>query len=291
MESYITKLLKDLLGAPQHLTNQKDISTWLHSTFIAKQDLEDHLSNLTEHLKGNYNNLIENNGKIIMDKVFEKISSEMNSKINLLKSGKELKIDSITDERIKQIVLDALAIYDADKTGLVDYALESAGGQVLSTRCTESYQLRTAAITVLGIDIWHPVKSPRVVLTPSIAPGDCWPFQNFPGFLIIKLAEPIRVEAFTMEHISKLLVPNGKIDSAPKMFSVYGLRQEGDEDSVLLGTFEYDYNGTPLQYFIADPHDIVFEAVELQVHSNHGNLKYTCLYRFRVHGKLSTEPT
>jgi hypothetical protein len=29
-----------------------------------------------------------------------------------------------------------------------------------------------------------------------------------------------------------------------------------------------------------------FQAVELSVLSNHGNLDYTCIYRFRVHGIL-----
>lgn len=36
--------------------------------------------------------------------------------------------DSITsEERIREIVKDVLRTYDADKTGRVDYALESAG--------------------------------------------------------------------------------------------------------------------------------------------------------------------
>lgn len=35
--------------------------------------------------------------------------------------------DVITDDRVREIVKEAIKIYDADKTGRVDYALESAG--------------------------------------------------------------------------------------------------------------------------------------------------------------------
>ena len=37
-------------------------------------------------------------------------------------------------EYVEEIVKAALAKYDADKTGLFDFALESAGGSILSTR-------------------------------------------------------------------------------------------------------------------------------------------------------------
>lgn len=33
----------------------------------------------------------------------------------------------ITDDRVREIVKEVLKVYDADKTGRVDYALESAG--------------------------------------------------------------------------------------------------------------------------------------------------------------------
>ena len=37
-------------------------------------------------------------------------------------------------EYVERIVKQALAKYDADKTGLFDFALESAGGSIVSTR-------------------------------------------------------------------------------------------------------------------------------------------------------------
>ncbi|KAF2898229.1 hypothetical protein ILUMI_07947 [Ignelater luminosus] len=297
MESYITKIIKDLLGAPSYLSTQKDISDWLHATFVAKQDLEMHLANLTQHLKSNYEDMIRNNEKLIMDKVMAEISKELNyrieniqTKIQKHETVGELKLDALTDEHIRKIVMDSIALYDADKTGLVDYALESAGGHILSTRCTESYQARTAVLSVFGIPLWYPSNTPRTVITPGVTPGECWAFQNFPGFLLIKLSAPVKITAFSMEHISKMLAPNGKIDSAPKEFSVYGLRNESDKEPTLLGKYMYDYNGASLQYFDVQNDGLIFDIIELRIHSNHGNPNYTCLYRFRVHGSLSTEP-
>ena len=96
-------------------------------------------------------------------------------------------------------------------------------------------------------------------------------------------------EQFSVEHIPRALSPTGRLESAPKTFSVHGLRSEHDENPVLLGNYQYDAdNGPSLQFF---PVDAIlggqqpFKLVELEIVSNHGHPDYTCLYRFRVHGK------
>jgi hypothetical protein len=35
---------------------------------------------------------------------------------------------------------------------------------------------------------------------------------------------------------------------------------------------------------VQNPSNKTYEVVQLQVQSNHGYPKYTCVYRFRVHG-------
>ncbi|CAH2980440.1 unnamed protein product [Chilo suppressalis] len=90
---------------------------------------------------------------------------------------------SFDPEAVKKIVAGMLNIYDADKTGLVDYALESAGGQVISTRCTELYQIKTKQYSVLGVPVWWVYTSPRYALSPGNMPAECWAFQGFPGYL------------------------------------------------------------------------------------------------------------
>lgn len=274
LEPYFNQIFTKLLNDPQFLSNQEGLTDWLHALFVAKNHLENRLLNLTQHLDIS----IEKTANQVMDKVVTKLSD------------RRFDPTSVTEDQIKKIVHSALKIYDADKTGLVDYAMEQVGGEIVTTRCTESYHSGTAVISILGIPVWHPSISPRAVITPGINPGECWAFQNFPGFLVVKLAGNVRIEAFSMEHVSRLLVPEGKIDSAPKEFEVYGLNGENDKNPVLIGEFVYDYDGDPLQFFTTKK-PMVFSMIEIRIKSNHGNPNYTCLYRFRVHGSLSSELT
>ncbi|XP_068631719.1 klaroid protein-like [Battus philenor] len=195
---------------------------------------------------------------------------------------------------IKKIVAGMLDVYDADKTGLVDYALESAGGQVISTKCTELYQIKTKQYSVLGLPVWWVYTSPRYALTPGAMPAECWAFQAFPGYLVIRTYAIIEVTGFSLEHMSRLLAVDGKIESAPKNFSVFGLHGELDPEPHLFGDYMYDANGTAIQYFpVKYPkttniggveYPVAYDIIELRVESNHGNPTYTCVYRFRVHG-------
>lgn len=275
IESYVSKAVADVF-------NRDELVVWLRSIFLAKDDLQTYLNNVTENLRSDFDAAIKTSGKQIMDEVAAKISLQLKERV-VVDAG------SLTDEHVKRIVKDVLAVYDADKTGLVDFAMEPMGGQVITTKCTESYQAKTAVVSILGIPLWYPTNTPRTVITPGINPGECWAFQNFPGFLVIKLAAPIKISAFSYEHISKKLIANGKIDSAPKDFEVYGLKNETDQTPTLLGSYRYDFDGEPLQFFTSLHTDLIFDLIELRVLSNHGNPNYSCLYRFRVHG--TKEPT
>lgn len=197
----------------------------------------------------------------------------------------EAGLTGITEARAQAIVNNALKLYSQDKTGLVDFALESGGGSVLSTRCSETYETKTALISLFGIPLWYFSQSPRVVIQPDIYPGNCWAFKGSQGYLVVRLSMPIWPTTFTLEHIPKALAPTGNIASAPKDFAVYGLESEYQEEGQLLGQFTYDQDGDSLQMFRVLPRpDKAFQMVELQILSNWGHPEYTCLYRFRVHG-------
>ncbi|XP_056629645.1 klaroid protein-like [Diorhabda sublineata] len=284
MESYISKILAKYLNDPEFLRNQRGFTDYLKNIFVARQESAYRLGNITANIDDKYTNLINENSVKLMDGITSRIRREIEKESKVIEASTS-GVVTITDERIKQIVRSVLAIYDADKTGLVDYAMESMGAQILSTRCTENYHYGKAVVSVLGIPLWYPVNSPRTLITPGISPGQCWAFQNFPGFVMIRLSKRIQIEAFSIEHINRLLVPNGEIDAAPKHFEVYGLTDENDKEPVLLGEYLYDYDGEPLQFFNVQKENQVFEIVELRIISNHGNPNYTCLYRFRVHGK------
>ncbi|NWX40239.1 SUN1 protein, partial [Steatornis caripensis] len=121
---------------------------------------------------------------------------------------------------------------------------------------------------------------------PDMYPGNCWAFKGSQGYLVVRLSMKIYPTAFTVEHIPKTLSPTGNITSAPRNFSVYGLDDEYQEEGKLLGQYVYDEAGEPLQMFpVMEESEKAFQIVELRIFSNWGHAEYTCLYRFRVHGK------
>ncbi|GFO31380.1 sun domain-containing protein 1, partial [Plakobranchus ocellatus] len=194
-------------------------------------------------------------------------------------------IGSIDESMVKSIVDEALAQFSADRVGLPDFALESAGGSVLSVRCSETYYRKTALVSVFGLPLWYTSNSPRTVIQPNVHPGECWAFKGQSGYIVLQLSHPIQVTGFTLEHIPRTLAPRGDISSAPYKFSVFGLVSETDTIGVNLGNYTYEDNGTPIQHYdIQSRHPGIFQLVELRVQTNHGNPEYTCIYRFRVHG-------
>ncbi|XP_035870577.1 SUN domain-containing protein 1 isoform X4 [Phyllostomus discolor] len=192
----------------------------------------------------------------------------------------------ITEAQARIIVDNALKLYSQDKTGMVDFALESGGGSILSTRCSETYETKTALISLFGVPLWYFSQSPRVVIQPDMYPGNCWAFRGSQGYLVVRLSMEVRPTSFALEHIPKTLSPTGNITSAPRDFSVYGLENEHQEEGQLLGQFVYDQDGESLQTFpVLRRPERGFQIVELRVSSNWGHPEYTCLYRFRVHGE------
>ncbi|XP_061495129.1 SUN domain-containing protein 2 [Rhineura floridana] len=193
----------------------------------------------------------------------------------------------VTEEQVHHIVNQALKRYSADRIGMVDYALESGGASVISTRCSETYETKTALLSLFGIPLWYHSQSPRVILQPDVHPGNCWAFQGSQGFAVIRLSSSIHPTAVTLEHIPKSLSPKGTIPSAPKDFAVYGLAEEGQQEGILLGQFMYNQDGDPIQtfHFQNEDSNTPFQLIELRVLSNWGHPEYTCIYRFRVHGE------
>ena len=73
-----------------------------------------------------------------------------------------------------------------------------------------------------------------ITLQPQVYPGDCWAFEGSSGYATIKvcviifyevahslvhslqLKDTIQITGITIEHIPKVLSPNGSLDSAPK---------------------------------------------------------------------------
>ena len=105
---------------------------------------------------------------------------------------------------------------------------------------------------------------------------------------MIRLSNEVNVGAVTLEHISKMITPDKSISSAPRRFAVLGLRSVEDPTPVSLGNFTYEDSGEPVQTFrIEERGHPPLRLVELKILDNHGNMAYTCVYRFRVHGTIT----
>lgn len=165
------------------------------------------------------------------------------------------------------------------------------GAYILSTRCSESYQIYSGSYQIFGITVWRSSNSPREVIQPQVVPGECWCFRGASGRVAIHLSTRIVPTAFAYEHIPRVLSREGNIHSAPASFKVYGLKTENDLEPELLGRYTYLTEGEPLQRFeVSNPQVAAkgWSMVEMVVDGNHGHPDYTCLYRFRVHGVPAT---
>lgn len=92
----------------------------------------------------------------------------------------------------------------------------------------------------------------------------------------------------SLEHIPTSIAHS--VVSAPKDYQVWGYDSAGDTNPVRLdsGHCKYDANRKqPIQFcnLRKSSANRPINIVQLRVMSNHGNERYTCVYRFRVHGE------
>ncbi|XP_041823889.1 SUN domain-containing protein 1 isoform X2 [Melanotaenia boesemani] len=257
---------------------------WLSQRYVTTPDLQAALASLELSILKNISLQLE----VSRGQILGEAKSETATKVDTITGTVHHTSagEGLTEEHVKLIVSNALKLYSQDRTGLVDYALESGGGSILSTRCSETYETKTALMSLFGLPLWYFSQSPRVVIQPDVYPGNCWAFKGSQGYLVIRLSLRILPTSFCVEHIPKSLSPTGNITSAPRNFTVYGLDDEYQEEGKLLGHYTYEEDGESLQTFpVMEQNDKAFQIIEVRVLSNWGHPEYTCLYRFRVHGE------
>ncbi|CAJ1075001.1 SUN domain-containing protein 1 isoform X2 [Xyrichtys novacula] len=257
---------------------------WLSQRYVSTPDLQALLASLEMNILKNVSLQLEQNRAQTLGEAESKAKSIVQTVTGSVKHS--VSAEGMSEEHVKLIVQNALRLYSQDRTGLVDYALESGGGSILSTRCSETYETKTALMSLFGLPLWYFSQSPRVVIQPDVYPGNCWAFKGSQGYLVIRLSLRILPTSFCLEHIPKALSPTGNITSAPQNFTVYGLDDEYQEEGKLLGHYTYQEDGESLQSFpVMEQNDKSFQIIEVRVLSNWGHPEYTCLYRFRVHGE------
>uniref|UniRef100_A0A8C1VRL7 Zgc:152977 n=1 Tax=Cyprinus carpio TaxID=7962 RepID=A0A8C1VRL7_CYPCA len=261
----------------EELELPESLLQWLSDHFVSTTELQASLSALESSILGNLSLQVE--------------KGQSPSKETITQTVRQATGEAgLSEEHVQLIVNNAMKLYSEDRTGLVDYALESGGGSIISTRCSESFDTKTALLSLFGLPLWYFSQSPRVVIQPDVHPGNCWAFKGSQGYLVIGLSMKIVPTAFSLDHMPKSLSPTGNISSAPREFSVYGLDDEQQEEGQLLGQFIYDEDGDALQtFFVSEEVPRGFQIIEMKVLSNWGHPEYTCVYRFRVHGKLVDE--
>ncbi|XP_059689521.1 sperm-associated antigen 4 protein-like [Gavia stellata] len=166
-------------------------------------------------------------------------------------------------------------------TQMSDWALKSAGAAIDLHRSSSSSAWLCRVFWFLC--------APHVLDTfvqPDASPGYCWPFQGSRSEVLIRLPAQVRPTAVTIQHTSKIASPLGTVSSAPRDFTVSGLDEEG-EDETLLGTFTYAVHKEPTQTFpLQNGNPRAFRFLKLGIQSNWGKPGYTCIYRVQVHGKI-----
>eukprot|EP01135_Chromosphaera_perkinsii_P000279 Nk52_evm48s62 gene=Nk52_evmTU48s62 len=189
--------------------------------------------------------------------------------------------NDISQEAIRRVLSEELEKRDADKIGIADYALASAGARVVMDLTSDSFGSKSAWTSLLGIPIGKIAMHPSVSLSPDNSVGNCWAFHGSEGHLVIELSEPILPSMFSLEHANKLVARN--MSSAVKDFEVYGFELKHDEP-ILFGTYAYDIEGSTIQSFLVQNNvEKPVRFVKLNILNNHGNENFTCVYRFRVH--------
>nr|XP_046270299.1 SUN domain-containing protein 1 isoform X9 [Scatophagus argus] len=257
---------------------------WLSERYVSTPDLQALLASLEMNILRNVSLQLELNRAQTLGEAESQAKAIIQTVTGSVQQTAAT--EGLTEEQVRLIVQNALRLYSQDRTGMVDYALESGGGSILSTRCSETYETKTALMSLFGLPLWYFSQSPRVVIQPDVYPGNCWAFKGSQGYLVIRLSLRILPTSFCVEHIPKALSPTGNITSAPRNFTVFGLDDEYQEEGKLLGHYTYQEDGESLQTFpVMEQNDKTFQIIEVRVLSNWGHPEYTCMYRFRVHGE------
>ena len=181
------------LGAGDADPTSSAFTAWLHSQYASREDIDGKIAAMAAELRQQFKDDAEakiaaallvaeseatKTAFVAAAQAVENITNNEKSKVVAAGAGVEAGAGADTvivgtgctsctglskaevDAMIKAEVLK----FWADRTGMSDFALESAGGSIMSTRCSETYYRRTAQLSLFGIPLWYASNSPRTVL-------------------------------------------------------------------------------------------------------------------------------
>lgn len=94
------------------------------------------------------------------------------------------------------------------------------------------------------------------------------------------MARSIKITAIKISHANLDTLYSGGISSAPRLFQIYGLK---DEQMIKLTEFEFDPRNGKSVFSVKN--NGVFDSVLIAIDGNWGNDGWTCVYRVAVHGR------
>eukprot|EP00124_Ichthyophonus_hoferi_P003632 Ihof_evm4s328 gene=Ihof_evmTU4s328 len=158
-------------------------------------------------------------------------------------------LSNITMSQIKS----ALALHDADKTGMMDYALATQGGRVVKEFSSRTFDQGWLARLLLT----EPVHD--LMLKPQMDAGMCWPMNGSHGYVTIQLSQPIHINSVSIEHLPFSLAcpPTNKTSkchaAAPKDFRIFAHttlpNTKHDIQPVIQGRYQLDAHTPSLQTY------------------------------------------
>jgi SUN domain-containing protein 1/2 len=230
-------------------------------------------------------------------------------------------------ELIGHLVDTAMARHSKDTIAKADFALHSGGAVVIPSLTSDTHEIKPDGVRqqVIGYLTGHGYalgRPPITALHHETHVGHCWPFQGDQGQLGVTLSRVVQIEEITIDHVARDVAWD--MSSAPRKMEVWGLVEgasnfakvaawdaarikDGQEIPmqprslphsvryVRIAQFEYDADAdapNAVQTFPVDEDvraaGMDFGIVVLRVLSNWGQ-QFTCLYRFRVHGRMIEE--
>ncbi|KAK9824822.1 hypothetical protein WJX81_001966 [Elliptochloris bilobata] len=291
-----------------------------------------------ETVAGNYkvmdNKISEKEGKMQimqhnLDEMWGKVATlerewEKVGKVVGHKPGEVRPVDvaTLAEERARAALQAELSAFEADRTGMADYAMAAGGGRVTAhsplaygSHAPATYHLRRLAadalqkLPLLGRLVPRTPVHPHAdefLLSPGVAAARCLALRTDASgggaFVEFDLRTPIEPLSFTYEHAPltfepdstpQRLVVKGSLRPAVRFDAqgtakIGGLQRRNGTELRTLGDLDYTPSlahqpRSAVQTFALAGGPAV-DHVRVEVHSNYGNLAYTCLYRMRVHG-------
>lgn len=231
--------------------NEEALKTWVASdlssrtgndAFVSKRTfldiLDRKLKSLQRDFEAKANDNFEEMGREVLAKVARqeemrrKQESSSGARDASTSTGRTMTIQGSDGQNVTAVIStlvdSALLRYSKDVLGRPDYALYTAGGRVIRSLTSPSYEpyklgrVRSAAAWVTGATVPQS-RPPVTALHPDTSPGACWPFAGPHGQIGIQLSRRVVPTDITLEHISPDVALGGDVSSAPKDFEVWGI--------------------------------------------------------------------